>query len=246
MRIEKRRHLRIVHIRATANRGLTGLLRAFKARREHVQADVQDVDSRVSLAVHHVATLALHQPLVERHTLQLAALTAHPRTGREAVDHDHRHAVQLGFVIDERPQSAESGIVHGVGEAVVFSPCPSRSSPRCRPSCNRGSSGPTSRAAMPATVGYALVQLGEQQPRLRPGVAAFLFPTQPTLTPLEPPEPPEVGLELLVGGKPSSTRQRGQPLDAEIDADRFARRRVRVVVVSIHQARKRRTCRLAG
>ena len=72
MRMGKRSHLHAVHIRATANRGLTGLLRAFKVRRERVQTDVQNVDGRVQIAVHHVAAIAHYHPLVERHIVDLA------------------------------------------------------------------------------------------------------------------------------------------------------------------------------
>ena len=121
MRIGERSHLCAVNILATASRGLTGLLRTFKVRRERVQTEFQNIFGGVQIAVHHMAAVADHHPPVEWHLVELTTSRTHFATGREAVDDRYRPAAQGRLVLDHPPKRSESSIIDRTGKPVVFS-----------------------------------------------------------------------------------------------------------------------------
>ena len=87
MKISGRSHLCAVNILATANCGLTGLLRTFRVRRERVQTEFQNIFGGIQIAIHFVAAIANHLSLISRHAMGLTAPATHLAAGGKSVYH---------------------------------------------------------------------------------------------------------------------------------------------------------------
>ena len=207
-------------------------MRAFKVRPERVQTTSQDVPGSVFVAVHDVAAIAFHRAFIQWHVMNLTAFGTGLAARLEATDKGHFDAAQFGLVLNHPAQRAETSIADRTGELAI----PDHAfDVQVFQTDDLVVSGQSVRQLVQYSlplVADALVQLGDRELGSRSAVRSFLLARQAALLSLQRLQVP---LQCVVRGEYGTVRCNRQRLDAEIDADRFMLRRVRIVVVGLDE-----------